>query len=423
MSRVRRALKSETAGKSAWGLVEQAVGLTASLLTATLLASTVGAESYGAYAGVYALMGPFLAVIQGGMSLAVLDQIVREKQDPQAVARAFMGFTMTAGPFFAIVVSVLAGRFIEGISVLAGTLFIVSELAIMATLAASTATIQASRGYVFASRVRTLTMGCKIAVLLALRLTDRLDMNSLAVVQTSAFLLVALSVHRWQESLVGFPLRPGRYGKQQLTATAVYAVGIGASTVQNSYDQTVLSSTHKGDAGRYAAAYRIVSMGLLPLGAIANATHTDFLDAEAGSDDQMRKARRFAALGLAYSAVFCTVVFFGASLVPKILGEDYEESVSIIRWLVPLVPLRGITTFPMNGLLGLGRNKLRTQMLVTGAVLSLVLYFSLIPAYSWKGAVAGTLISEAALFVAAWVALFRCQAQARRSRQEPVPVG
>lgn len=424
MTRLRRALGSETAGKSAWGLVEQAVGLVAALLTATLLAGTVGAVAYGAYAGVYALMGPFLAVIQGGMTLAVLEQIVREEQDPEEVASSFMGFTMTVGPVAAVVVSVLSATFIQGISPLAGTLFIVSELAIMATLAATTATVQASKGFIYASKVRTLVTASKIAVLLSLRATDRLDVESLAIVQTSCYVLVALAVHRWQESIQGHPLRPGRFGRRQLTATAVYAVGIGASTVQNSYDQTVLSSTHRGDAGRYAAAYRFVSMGLLPLSAIANATHTDFLHAEAGSDDQVRRARRFALLGLAYSAVFCGVVVAAAGLVPVVLGEDYRESVTIIRLLVPLVPLRGITTFPMNGLLGLGRNKLRTQLLVGGAALSLVLYFSLIPAFSWKGALAGTLISETLLFLAAWIALFRCQAAARAAGPaQPQPVG
>ncbi len=416
MSRVRRALRSDTAGKSAWGLIEQGVGLTAALLTAWLLARTVGTISYGAYAGVYALMGPFLALIHGGMSLAMLDQIVREKQDPRAVSSAFMGFTMTVGPAAAIVVSLLSARFINGISALAGSLFIVSELAIMSTLAASTAAVQAARGFVFASRVRTLTMGCKIAALLMLHTTGRLDIDSLAVVQTAAFLLIALSVHRWQEGLVGHLLRPGRFGRDQLSATSVYAAGIGASTVQNSYDQTVMSSTYGADAGRYAAAYRIVSMGLLPLNAIASATHLDFLHAESGSADQLRKARRFAGLGLAYSVVFCTVAALGASLVPRILGDEYEGSVSIIRWLVPLVPLRGTTVFPMNGLLGLGRNKLRTQLLIGGAVVSLVLYFALIPSMSWKGAVIGTLVSETALAIAAWTALFRCQAQARRDR-------
>ena len=410
-----RSLKRDgTARKSLWGLGEQGVGLVAALMTATLLASQVGPDSYGAYAGVYALMGPFLAFMQGGLTLAILDKIVREQQSPQTVARAFMGLTVTLGPIVALVVSALAGRFIHGISVAAATLFVTSELFVSATLAASTATVQAAKGFIYASKVRTIVMTNKILVLLGLSLFGDLTVERLAVTQAVTFGVLGLLIVRWQDSVVGFRLRPGRFGTDQLKATGVYAIGISASGVQNSYDQTVMSNAHKGDDGRYAAAYRIVSLGLLPLNAIAAATHTDVLETGAGLADQMRKARRFAVIGVLYSAVFCSVTIAAASLVPKILGDDYDGSVEIIRWLVPLVPLRGITTFPMNGLLGLGRNRLRTQLLVGGAIVSLVLYFSLIPRYSWQGAVAGTLISEALLFTAAWTALFGAQRRARR---------
>lgn len=406
-----------TAAKSAWGLLEQGVGLVAALLTATLLASTVGPAAYGAYAGVYALMGPFLAFMQGGLGLAVLDKIVREQRPPEAVARAFMGMTLSMGPVVAAVVSVLAAALISGISALAAALFVFGELLVSATLAATTSTVQATKGFIYAARVRTIVMSNKIVVLVVLAATGHLTVEALAIAQTATFALVGLAIVRWQSGMMGFRLRPGRFGREQLAATGVYAIGISASGVQNQYDQTVMSNSHPGDDGRYAAAYRIVSLGLLPLSAIANATHTDFLEAGAGLADQMRKARRFAVIGLAYSAVFCGVTIAAAGLVPRILGDDYSESVEIIRWLVPLVPLRGITTFPMNGLLGLGRNRLRTQLLVGGAVISLGLYLALIPAHSWRGAVAGTLIGETLLFVAAWTALFRAQATARRAQQ------
>ena len=54
---------------------------------------------------------------------------------------------------------------------------------------------------------------------------------------------------------------------------------------------------------------------------------------------------------------------------------------------------------------------------LVGALLSLILYVTLIPTFSWKGALVGSLISETALAVACWVALHLCQRQANSSMQ------
>ena len=74
----------------------------------------------------------------------------------------------------------------------------------------------------------------------------------------------------------------------------------------------------------------------------------------------------------------------------------------MVRWLSPLVVLRGLTIFPLNGLMGLGKTGLRTLLLLLSAAVSMVMYIALIPLWSWKGAVAGTIIGEAGLAIAAW---------------------
>lgn len=404
-----------TAAKSAWGLLEQITSLVAALLTAFLLARTIGPTAYGAYAGVYALMAPFLAFTNGGVGLAVMDHIVREQRQPTSVTAAYLGAIWTIGPVVAVAVTTLAGVFIGEITALAAGLLIFGEVLIGSTLSATTSAVQAIRGFAYASRVRTFVMANKALVLVVLAVIGQLSVITLAVVQTASFALLAFGITRWQNGLLGYRLAPGRYRRHDLKDAGVYAIGMGANGVQNSYDQTVLSSSHPLDAGRYAAAYRMASLGLVPLAAVASATHTDFLDPSSGQADQVRKAWRFTRIGAAYCAVFAVGAFFCVPIMAKVLGEKYEESVSIMRWLIPLVPLRGLSTFPLNGLLGLGRAGLRLQLFLGGAVLSLVLYFSLIPRYSWHGAVAGTIISEFALLVAAWVALVSAQRSARRT--------
>jgi O-antigen/teichoic acid export membrane protein len=104
-----------------------------------------------------------------------------------------------------------------------------------------------------------------------------------------------------------------------------------------------------------------------------------------------------------------------APLVPTILTRDFTETSKIVQLLAPLMILRGTSTFPMNGLLGLGRNGLRTGLLVGNAMLSIVLYVALIPTYSWRGALVATLITEASLWACGWTALAFSERRSMRS--------
>ena len=167
----------------------------------------------------------------------------------------------------------------------------------------------------------------------------------------------------------------------------------------------------------YGAAYRVVQMGLLPITALVSASHLSFLHVDEAANDQLGRAKRLAGVSFAYASVFAVAVVLAAPLLPRLLGESFAESAHIMPWLVPLVVLRGPGTFAMNGLLGLGRNRLRTTLLVSNAFLSIVLYATLIPHFGWRGAAAGTVASEFTMFCAGWIALTACQRQWDRGRE------
>lgn len=68
---------------------------------------------------------------------------------------------------------------------------------------------------------------------------------------------------------------------------------------------------------------------------------------------------------------------------------------------------------PSNGLLGLGKLGIHFGIYAAGAVVSLTLYITMIPLMPagkpWKGAVIGTIVGEAFLTIAGWVALRHCR--------------
>jgi O-antigen/teichoic acid export membrane protein len=163
------------------------------------------------------------------------------------------------------------------------------------------------------------------------------------------------------------------------------------------------SHGYRTETGLYAAAYRIVQLGLLPVGVLFGVSHQRFLNHQEGEKNQhLRRSVKFAGVTAAYGLLFAIFVVIIAPVLPRLVGEDFRGSVQMVRWLAPLVLLRSLAIFPSNGLMGLGKTFLRSMLLVFTAAVSMVLYIVLIPIMNWKGAVLGTMIGEALLAVLAW---------------------
>jgi O-antigen/teichoic acid export membrane protein len=86
-----------------------------------------------------------------------------------------------------------------------------------------------------------------------------------------------------------------------------------------------------------------------------------------------------------------------------------------VRWGAPLVLFQAITIFPLNGLMGLHRTGLRTIIIMINAAFTMGLYIVLIPHFSWKGALAGSMIGDSVLAAVSWTALVICQRRADRA--------
>ena len=81
-------------GDTFWPLLDQGAALVSSTLSFLLLGRTLGASGYGAYVGLYALIGLFLAPSQSGLLLAAMEHVVREREDPVEVARSSLSMTI-----------------------------------------------------------------------------------------------------------------------------------------------------------------------------------------------------------------------------------------------------------------------------------------------------------------------------------------
>jgi O-antigen/teichoic acid export membrane protein len=257
-------------------------------------------------------------------------------------------------------------------------------------------------------------------MLIVLWRTDNLRLLPYAVCQTSLSFtncLVTSTIIRQHFRRAVFLGPPNR---RDLKSVFTYSAGLSALSVQNDGDNFALNKIgYAADAGRYGFAYRVVQLGLLPVNAFISVTHVSFLETHRNMRP-IDRSIRLTKIALVYVAFVSAFILVAAPIAPRLLGPQFHGTDEIMRWLVPLIALRGVGTFAMNGLLGLGLNHLRTRILVINAAFTVVLYILLVPEYSWRGAAIATNASEVTLCVATWVTIYYCQRRADRAGKQLV---
>jgi O-antigen/teichoic acid export membrane protein len=105
-----------------------------------------------------------------------------------------------------------------------------------------------------------------------------------------------------------------------------------------------------------------------------------------------------------------------APLAPRLLGSQFQGTVTMIRLLSLLVVLRCGSLFALNALLGLKRYWLRVSAILSSTLINVGLNLAWIPGSSWRGAAAATLVTEVIFLIATWVALVSAQNRHDRRR-------
>jgi len=409
--RVRQLRENGLAGDSFWGFLHEGIGLVATMTAFTLLGRSLGTAGYGDYASLYAIVGPLGNLAASGVPLALMQHVLRDREPLADTVGSCTSLTLLFGTGLAVIGVMVGALIIPTLPIVTIAMVIVLEFLVQPLSNVASTTIQTQAGYARATQLRTGQVLIRLAIILVLHAMDNLTVASLAATHLVVSVFVTGAMLQLTARHYGYRPWPRRFRKHHAGTSVSYSIGITGITLQNDGDKATLAAYgYREETGLYAAAYRIVQFGLIPVGVLTGATHQRFLHHEEGERDQhLTRAIKYAGVTVAYGVVFMAVVLSLAPLLPRLVGEEFRESVTMVRWLAPLVLLRGLAMFPMNALMGLGKTFMRSMLLVVTAALSMVLYITLIPIWNWKGAVAGTLIGEAALACAAWFFLLRYQ--------------
>jgi O-antigen/teichoic acid export membrane protein len=204
-----------------------------------------------------------------------------------------------------------------------------------------------------------------------------------------------------------------------------FAFGASSRVVYTDIDKVLIARLATLEtAGLYGAAYRSISLALMPLLALFMATYADFFRRGAeGIAPAYALAKRVTRWTLLYGLVATLLILLLAFPLMNLFGPDFVAAVPIV-WLLAPLPLLKALYLPLgDALTGSGYQASRTAVQIGCGALNLTLCILLIPGLSWMGAVIATLATEIVM-VAAYGVLVAQFVQREKSRDRSLePTG
>lgn len=403
------------ARNAGWSLAVELSRLPLQAAYFLLVARSLGADGFGIFAGVAAVaaaLGPF-ANLGGGMIL------LRDASREPGRLRECFGRTLRtlawSGSALAVIAAGAAALLMPRASFGLGLLVGLADLLFLPALGAASYTFVATDDLRRAGRMQLELSVLKLAAAGLLAWAgSAASLPFWALLYCAATAAAAALALRAAFKSFGRPQLSRGLGPEALKDGLPFSLAASARNINNDIDKAFMARWAPLDeSGAYAAAYRILTISLLPVKAVMAAAQSGFFRHGAGG---LESGSRFV-LGLmpvptAYAAATSAALWLAAPLAPLLLGPAYAEAAAALRWLSPLPLIRTLQEFPSNALTGSDHNRWRAWVHWGAAGLNLLLCLALIPRYSWRGAAWASLASDGAQLVAFW-AVFQVLRRAR----------
>lgn len=388
-----------------------------------LLAHGLGVKDYGAFAGMLAVV----SIISPFSTFGAINILIRDTAlDPREAPSHFATTNVIAwlGGIAITLILVAASPLVlpKGIPVWAFASVVLSEALWARLIEVASAAFQGlhKMGRVARIQLSMPALRCAVAAALVL-IFGRIGLGTWCVAYLVTSFSCAALVSALTRRTLGAGDRRVRSYVRQWRDGILFSVSLASQSVYNDIDKAMLSNLGSLSAnGIYSAAYRIVEIGFAPMRAVLAAAYPRFFAHGAGGlSNSIKFASRLALPSFVVCLAGSVGLFFGADLIPFVLGSGYNDSILALRLLSILPLIRGCQYLAADALTGAGSQGARSIAQAAVAALNVALNIVLIPAFSWRGAVASTLICDGVLALALW-AIIASKHGRRWRTQEPV---
>lgn len=418
---------SSIAKNTLWMLGGNGLKLVIQAVYFILIARSLEPAQYGAFVAVVAIA----AIVSPFVGLGTSNLIIRNTaHDPESFSRSWgNGLLVTLVSGAAGLTLVLSCGFLLPAGLHWSVLFLVSASDLIFGRIVDFCGFAFSAGNRFAATAQ-LNMWSSLSRLIGLGIlvafVKHPSVEAWAAVYMVATFATAAAALGWGLIILKKPTLQTNLIWPELKEGVFFSVGLSAQTIYNDIDKTMLAKLGDLSAtGIYGAAYRIIDVSLVPLRSILAAANPGFFRAGhlGGIRETCRYMRPLLRKTIAYAALATIGLLLFAPVVPHILGKQYAQSVSALRWLAVLPMIKTVHSFFADALTGAGYQRLRTGIQIAVALFNILINLWIIPAYSWVGAAWSSIASDAALLFllgAAIASLSRTQPELTPMMEEVV---
>lgn len=372
----------------------------------------LGPEGYGEYTTMYVIAGLAVTWVHAGASAAMVQLILQRHRGAAPVLRLVRRqIAIVALPASAIGLAVAVGLLGTHLW-LAASIVLLVDLLVNGVATAHLGVVFALRGAGPFSLIRAVNPLARVVGVGGLALAGEVTLLNLVLVNGVATAVMLGVARAWSRAVLRAESGDGASTstRELWNLSSMYSASMSTNAAQGEADKIALAHFRPlTEVGEYQAAYRIASIGSLPLQALSTAAVRWFLPTDDRRRAQVRKAALLSVPIAAYGLVVAAGLWLAQPITRWIIGSEFELAVTITLWLAFLPLLFGLAEVPSMGLLGLGENRIRMLMGFGTAAVALALLVVLTPAHGWKGTVAAIYGSELVAIATGWVVLIRCQ--------------
>ena len=423
--RIAQITNKELFKDTSWMLIARLINVLIQAAYFIVLARSLGAENYGSFVGISALaslLSPFVA-------LGSDDMLVKQVSVNRAVFSSYWGNTLLILVFNSILITscllLISGLiFTDNISLLAIAFILIADLLCLNLQDASNKAMRAVGLVHKAAQLIVLsTVGKLLAILGIISFLNNFDFSVTvnikiwAVLYFASSLLVSLFAILTINKMVNKPRLMLSRIKSDIRQGIYFSLGMSANNINNNIDKTMLVKMAALDAtGVYGSAYRFINIGDVPMLALFNATYPRFFKhGSVGWNNCLNFAKKLLPIILIYGILSFVAFQAFAPIVPQILGDEYQNVVSTLRWLAPLPLISALHLLVANTLTGLGHQKIRSMIQVIAAAINIALNIWLIPIHGLYGAIWATLASDSIRVICLTIALLYLYSLSKKS--------
>ncbi len=363
-----------------------------------MMARMLSLEGYGIYVSILAIVAVFNPLVGCGSGILLVREVSRSPHlFAEQFARSLLAVGFTFLPLFCLAILLAVLVLPPEVPKLSLFLFAASELFAVPIVDLSARCYQAQDHMGWVGCIQSLLTALRIIALVIVSLfCQNIDIDIWAIAYLIASLFAAgislcMVINRFFPPLWNLHGYIHSFGKG-----AHFAIGSTASKVHADLDKAMLARMDSLESsGVYSAGYRITDIVMLPALAFISSTFSQLCrKGEEGVSAAMKLMFKFSPLLLSFTTAFGLVLFFGAEVVPLILGESFSESSNALRWLSILPTLSILRIFLSNTAVASDLQKISSQAIIAGATSNVLLNLWWIPLWGWKGSVVATYISE-----------------------------